>query len=212
AGSRARPAHHRRANFRPLRQHHGGASNVYRGSAAHKITRTSNSISRWQIQPTALDLSQLRVIEVRSKRSIAAPIAIIPCTSALLSTRTTRALQRTSSGARPVGAVGSVKNISTLSPTFRFCFVLNPMPRSDRFTISPSCGRGMVVKNFALACAGEFAALAAPTIAYCSAMTLNLTGIAYDFRGAIRRSWLDMDSSSGVFDSDFFEVTSGRGN
>jgi hypothetical protein len=69
---------------------------------------------------------------------MAAPIPIIPLVSPFLSTRTTRALQRTSSGARPVKAVGSVKNISTFSPTFRFCRVLNPMPRSDRFAISPA--------------------------------------------------------------------------
>ena len=40
---------------------------------------------------------------------MAAPIAIIPPISRSFSTRTTRALQRTSSGARAVNAVGSVK-------------------------------------------------------------------------------------------------------
>ena len=37
SGPRARPAHYRRANFRPLRQHDGGASSVHRGSAVREI-------------------------------------------------------------------------------------------------------------------------------------------------------------------------------
>ena len=51
-------------------------------------------------------------------------------------------------------------------------------PRRNHGRISPCCGGGIVVNILAFARAGPDPALAAPTIAYCSVITLNRTGIA----------------------------------